>query len=106
MNIQLLQELLVIAICSGAIMTLFIQKIKEGFKFKDSKTIICLSFILNLVIGTLFALNFSDVTWVNALWCGLFSFIGADLVYKTLEEKVFVPFNKIKEKEEEIEYDL
>lgn len=105
MNIELLKEVLIVAICSGAIMTLFIQKIKESIEIKKSNTIIIISFFTNIVLGTLFAISFSDVNLINAIWVGFFSFVGADTIYKTLEDKVFKSIKEL-EKEEEIEYDL
>ena len=100
LNMDLLQSLLIVAIASGIVMTPLIQKIKEGINIKDSKTIIIVSFLGNMTIGTLFALSFSDVTLIYAIWIGLFSFIGADLIYKALEDKVFKPFSNIKEQKE------
>lgn len=97
LNIELLKAILVIAIASGVIMTALVQKIKESINIKDSKIIVVISFITNMVLGTLFALWFSDVVLISALWVGLFSFIGADLIYKALEDKVFKSFDKISE---------
>ena len=104
MKIELLKELLIIAIASGVIMTMFIQKIKETFNINGGMVII-VSFILNMIIGSLFAISFSNANLINAIWVGFFSFVGADTIYKTLEDKVFKSIKKI-EKEEEIEYDL
>lgn len=103
MNIELLKELLIIAIVSGVIMTMFIQKIKEAFIIKGG-TVIIVSFILNMIIGSLFAISFSDVNLIYSIWVGFFSFVGADTIYKTLEDKVFKSIKKIEE--EEIEYDI
>ena len=103
MNIELLKELLIIAIASGVIMTMFIQKIKETFTINGGMVII-VSFILNMIIGTLFAISFSDVNLINAIWVGFFSFVGADTIYKTLEDKVFKSIKELEK--EEIEYDL
>lgn len=109
MNVELLKELLLIAIANSVVMTLFIQKIKETFNTSNKATVL-LSFLLNMVIGCLFALSFSDVTFINSLWIGFFSFVGADTIYKTLEDKVFKSIKELKkEKEEEVEeikYDL
>ena len=107
MKIELLKELLVTAIASGVVMTLFIQKIKESFTFRKSSYITLISVIVNMILGTLFALNFSNVSFVNALWVGFFSFIGADIIYKSLEDKIFKSLDVIKnEQEEEIDLDL
>jgi len=104
MNVELLKELLLIAIANSVVMTLFIQKIKETFNV-NNKMIVFISFVINMVIGSLFSLSFSDVTFINSLWIGFFSFVGADTIYKTLEDKVFKSIKEL-EKEEEIEYDL
>ena len=95
MNIDLLKQVLVIAIGSSIISTALVQKIKEGFKFKNSKKIILTSFGVSMIIGTLFSLSFTDLTIINSLWVGLVSFIGADAIYKAFEDKVFKSFGKL-----------
>ena len=52
MNVELLKELLLIAIANSVVMTLFIQKIKETFNTSNKSTVL-LSFLLNMVIGCL-----------------------------------------------------
>ena len=57
-----------------------------------------------MIVGTLFALSFSEINLKNALWVGLVSFIGADTIYKLFEEKIFKTFSEIVEnKKEEID---
>lgn len=89
MNTELLQELLLIAIGSGIVMTALIQKIKEGFKIKSSFKINVVAIVVNLILGTSFALSFSNASMLDALWVGLFSYIGADIIYKAFEDKLF-----------------
>ena len=48
----------------------------------------------------LFTLSFTNYTLVESLWVGLFSFIGADSLYKAFEDKLFKSFNKINEVKE------
>ena len=48
-----------------------------------------------MIFGTLFALTFSDAKLQESLWVGLFSFIGADALYKTFEDKIFKSFANI-----------
>ena len=108
MNVELLKELLLIAIANSVVMTLFIQKIKETFNV-NSKMIVFISFVINMVIGSLFSLSFSDVSLINSIWIGFFSFVGADTIYKTLEDKVFKSITELKKEKEEVEeikYDL
>jgi len=85
-HIEYLQELLVIAIVLSTITCAIIQKTK--FIFKSSKFIIIYSFIINIVVGIIFCLTFTDIDLPTSLWIGLFSFLGADSIYKTLEGKI------------------
>jgi hypothetical protein len=104
LNVELLKNILIVSIASGSVMTLLIQKIKEGINIKNSKIMIAISFFINILVGTLFALNFATINVINALWAGLFSFIGADAIYKALEDKIFTSFKNLpKEKDEIIE---
>lgn len=101
MNFELLKNVLIVAVGSSIITTTLVQKIKEGYKFKSSKNIIMSSFGVSMAIGTLFSLSFTDLNMINSLWVGLISFIGADAVYKTFEDKIFKSFGTIIEKESE-----
>ena len=46
-------------------------------------------------------LTFTEVSVVNSLWVGLFSFLGADTLYKSLEGKL-ASFKDIVNKREEV----
>ena len=48
-----------------------------------------------MIFGTLFALTFSEAKLQESLWVGLFSFVGADTLYKTFEDKIFKSFANI-----------
>ena len=85
-HIEYLQELLVIGIALSTITCAIIQKTKP--LFKSSKFITLYSFIINMVVGVVFSLTFTDVTLPTSLWIGLFSFLGADSIYKSLEGKI------------------
>lgn len=85
-HIEYLQELLIIGVALSAITCTIIQKTKS--LFKSSKFIILYSFIINMIVGIVFSLTFTDVTLPTSLWIGLFSFLGADSIYKTLEGKI------------------
>lgn len=95
LDFDLIKSILIIAIAAGIITTAVTQKIKEAIKFKSSNRIVIVSFVISMIIGTLFSLTFSDTNIVGSLWCGLFSFVGADAIYKTFEEKIFTPFSEI-----------
>ena len=95
LKFELIKNVLIVGIGAGIITTALVQKIKEGLKTK--KYLVLISFIVSMVIGTLFAKYFSDLSIVYCLWAGLFSFIGADILYKTFEDKIFTPFSKLNE---------
>ncbi len=86
LNLDYLQKILIISIALSPITCTFIQKTKKHFK--KSKFITLYSFLVNLIIGFLFCVTFTDITFPASLWVGLFSFLGADTIYKTLEGKL------------------
>lgn len=86
LKLQYLQELLVIAIALSTITCAFIQKTKVCFKC--SKYLSLYSFIVNMLVGIIFCITFTDIDFPNSLWIGFFSFLGADTIYKSLEGKL------------------
>ena len=85
-NFDFLKTTLIISIALSSITCTFIQKTK-GF-FKSSEYITIYSFIVNMIISLLFCKTFTDISITNSLWIGLFSFLGADTIYKSLEGKI------------------
>ncbi|MBR5370259.1 MAG: hypothetical protein IK137_03030 [Bacilli bacterium] len=85
-HIEYLQEFLIIGVALSTITCAIIQKTKS--MFNSSKYIVIYSFLINLVIGIVFCLTFTDITLPTSLWIGLFSFLGADSIYKSLEGKI------------------
>lgn len=83
---SLLQRLLIIAIACSSITVTFIQKTKQFCKSGSCITIYGL--IINMIFGFIFSITFSDIDYFKSLWVGLFSFIGADTIYKNLEGKL------------------
>lgn len=100
MNFDLLQKLVIIATFNSIITCAFIQETKSIFK--SSKWIKPYSFIVNMTIGILFCLSFTDVNLLLSLWVGLISFIGADTIYKAFEGKL-KSFKDLVPQKEEIE---
>ena len=93
LNLILLKNLLIIAIASSTITVVFIQKTKRYIP--KSYLIPLYSLIVNLVCGYFFCLTFTnDVTLIESIWVGLFSFLGADTIYTTLEGKL-APYGEI-----------
>lgn len=85
-NLDNLRIYLIISIALSSITCAFIQKTKG--LFNSSKYIIFYSLIINIVISILFCKTFTSIDLPNSLWIGLFSFIGADSIYKSLEGKI------------------
>ena len=85
-NFDYLKELLLIAIALSAITCTFIQKTK--FIFKTSRFITLYSFIVNVLVGIIFSMTFTSITFPQSIWIGLFAFLGADSIYKSLEGKL------------------
>ena len=85
-NIDYLKTALIISIVLSSITCTLIQKTK-GF-FKSSNYITIYSLVVNMIISLLFCKTFTNIDLPNSLWIGLFSFLGADSIYKSLEGKI------------------
>lgn len=90
LNIELIKNILIISIASGIVTTSFVQKIKEHLKTK--KYILLISILSSFIIGSLFSLSFSTISFTYSLWVALFTFIDANILYKTFEDKIFTSF--------------
>ena len=95
LDFDLLKKIMIIAIASGCVTTLTVQKIKEQITKKQWLFII--SFLVSMIIGTLFAKSFSDANWLYCVWSGFFTWINASLLYSAFEDKIFKPFSKMQE---------
>ena len=85
-NFDYLKTTLLISIALSSITCTFVQKTKTFMK--GSKFVTLYSFIINIIISILFCKTFTSIDLPNSLWIGLFSFLGADSIYKTLEGKL------------------
>ena len=85
-NIDNLKIFLIISMIISSITCAFVQKTKG--LFNSSKYLIIYSFIINITISILFCKSFTNISLPNSMWIGLFSFIGADSIYKTFEGKI------------------
>lgn len=101
LNIDLLKNVLIIATVGGIASSLLIQKIKEVLSSK--KWLVLISFIVNMIIGTLFAKCFSNIEWLYCAWSGLFGFVDASILYGLLEDKVFKSFSSLQNENNEEE---
>lgn len=95
MNVDLIKVLLLIACASSVISTAFVQKIKSASIIKCNSCLLYISFGVSMIFGVLFTLSFTSYDIINALWVGLFSFLGADSLYKAFEDKIFTSYSNI-----------
>lgn len=92
LKLELLQQMLVIAIALSTITCAFVQKTKK--LFKKSRYLCLYSLIINLCFSIIFCITFTNITFPTSLWIGLFSFIGADTIYKSLEGRL-APYKEL-----------
>lgn len=89
---SLLLELLGISIAFSVILMAVIQKFKSFSCIKKSCHVMILNFILSFAIGIPFSISFYDVTWINGIWVGLFSFVGASTIYTGLKKQNIINY--------------
>ena len=91
MNLDLIKQIIAIAMASSIISTATIQKVKVALK---NKTLLyLLALVISVAIGILFALSFSDLNIKDAIWVGLITWVGADAIYQAFEDKIFTSFS-------------
>ena len=95
MNIDLIKMLLVIACASSILSTAFVQKIKTASIIKCNSCLLYISFFVSMLFGVVFTLSFTKYNVMESLWVGLFSFLGADSLYKAFEDKIFASYSKL-----------
>ena len=77
MELELIKQILIVSITASIVSTATIQKIK--------------------VIGITFALSFTELSLINSIWVGLITWLGADAIYKSFEDKIFKKFSDIEQ---------
>ena len=93
MNIELIREILMVSIGSSIFSTALIQKVKEH---KIAKFLLFyISFVVSIGVGILFSLSFTNLSFINSIWVGFVTWIGADTIYKSFEDKLFSSYKTI-----------
>lgn len=95
MELELIKQILIVSIAASIISTATIQKIKEQLKSK--KWLFFTGLISSVTIGITFALSFTELSMINSVWVGLITWIGADAIYKSFEDKIFKKFSDIEQ---------
>lgn len=93
MDIELVKQIIIVAIASSIISTAIVQKVKEQLKSK--KWLFFVGLVVSIGIGIVFALSFSELSLLSSVWVGIVSWIGADAIYKAFEDKIFKSFSNI-----------
>lgn len=84
-NVRFLIEIVIVAIFAEVIALQTVQMVKVMI---DKKYLRLFALVLNLVLGVLIVLQFTNQNWMIGLWVGFFSWIGAELLYKALEKGI------------------
>lgn len=90
LDLDLIKVIILVALASSIVSTALIQKVKESINNK--KTLSIMSIIISVLIGFVFSMSFSNLSWQSSLWVGLITYVGADAIYKTFEDKIFKSF--------------
>lgn len=98
LDFDLIKNVLVVAIAGSILTTTTIQKLKEIITKK--KLILILSFCISQIIGTLFSICFSNLSLIDGFWVGFITWLGADAIYKTFEDKIFTSFSELHKEQE------
>lgn len=93
MDLELIKQILIVSIAASIVSTATIQKIKEQLKSK--KWLFFVSLISSIGIGIAFALSFTELSLINSIWVGLITWLGADAIYKSFEDKIFKKYSDI-----------
>lgn len=95
MDLEIIKQILIVSIAASIVSTATIQKVKEQLKSK--KWLFFASLISSIVIGITFALSFTELSLINSIWVGLITWLGADAIYKSFEDKIFKKFSDIEQ---------
>lgn len=95
MELELIKQILIVSIAASIVSTATIQKIKE--QLKNKKWLFFVSLISSIGIGIAFALSFTELSLINSIWVGLVTWIGADMIYKSFEDKIFKKYSDIEQ---------
>lgn len=97
-DFDLIKFICMVAIGVSVVSTPTIQKLKTMLKSK--KYINVIAFSTSMILGELFALSFSNLGWLYGLWVGYFTWLGAEAIYKSFENKLFTPFSEMNKDDE------
>ena len=100
MNVELITNVLVLAVASTLVSTQLIQRAKENFKITNSIALAIVSLIISFAIGFLFTITFSELDKIMACWVGIITYAGAEIIYQNFKDKLGLKSLTELEKEE------
>lgn len=90
---SLLLELLSVSITFSVILMAVIQKLKSFSCITKPCHVMFLDILLAFLIGVPFSITFYSINWIEGLWVGLFSFVGASSIYEALKKQNIINYN-------------
>lgn len=88
MNVELIAQILLLAVASTFISTQLIQRLKENFKIKKWLALAIMSFIVSFSVGFLFSISFSGLDYKMSCWVGVITYAGAEIIYQNFKNKL------------------
>lgn len=88
-------NVLMIATTFSLVLMPLIQKCKRLNIIKSDSHICILNLLLSLSLGSLFAISFFELNWINSLWVGVFSFVEAPAIYHILKKQNIINYTPI-----------
>ena len=89
---KLLLDLLSISIVFSIVLMAIIQKLKSFPFIKKSSHVLLINLILSFAIGIPFSMTFYNINWINGIWIGLFSFVGASSIYQAFKKQNLINY--------------
>lgn len=89
---DLLLKLLIVSMVFSVVLMTLIQKFKTSSFIKKSWQVWLLNLFCSFAIGIPFGITFYDLSIIEGIWVGLFSFIGATTIYETLKAQRLINY--------------
>lgn len=98
-SVFLLKRYFLVSMILSTITCTFIQKTKV--LLVDKRLLIIYSLLINIIFSIIFCKTFTNITFPDSMWIGLFTFIGSDTLYKSLEGRLST-YQELRKKESTI----
>lgn len=89
-KIDLFMDVLWLGTLCGIISTITIQRVKEAKLIVNTKIMAILSIFINIVIGFMISIVFTNLSLIMSLEVGVVTWIGAETIYEKLKNKNLV----------------